>query len=167
MLLTTEEHFRRFYPEENVDGFDTIYFSKGGEDIFAFLLVKGKMEDIKVYTHGNFNEESLERQIFSLISKYGKGEWEKEVGWDNEQEQEKEAVREELLRRNFSFGETGRTLICIFILSFFEALGIGGSYLLGVNKGNLILLICACCIFDLSFFFLCKDKNPKKGDVDR
>ena len=121
MNKTTSEHFLKYFPDEDISNFDTIYYTQGGEDDFAFLLVKGAMEDIKVFTHGNYDEESLEKRLFSLISMYGTSNVDHEVLYPEMNEQDMDLmVRDELIYlHKFHVSETLQTAIFVCMLLVF------------------------------------------------
>lgn len=163
MNKTTLEHFLRYFPNENIDDFDTIYFTQGGKNDFAFILVKGAMEDIKVFTHGNYDEESLERRLFGLISTYGTLSTD-EIFYPMINNQDTDfMVRDELIySHKFHVSETLRTSIFICMLLVFETLTIFLLHLFGISTTYLFLIIIICLIVDSVLFFIFKPHSLRK-----
>ncbi len=166
MNKTTSEHFLKYFPDEDISNFDTIYYTQGGEDDFAFLLVKGAMEDIKVFTHGNYDEESLEKRLFSLISMYGTSNVDHEVLYPEMNEQDMDLmVRDELIYlHKFHVSETLQTAIFVCMLLVFEALAIFLLYLFGITNMHLFLIIAICLIVDSVLFFVFNPRSFRKED---
>ena len=166
MNKTTFEHFFRYYPNENVDSFDTVYFTQGSDNAFAFVLVKGAMEDIKVFTQGDYDEESLEKRLFSLVSVYGNTIADQESFYSEMEEQDMDLmVRDELIySHKFHVSETLHTAIFICLLTAFESLTIFFLYLFGIENLYLFLIITVCLVVNSVLFFILKSHSLRKED---
>jgi hypothetical protein len=167
MNKTTFEHFLKYFPNENISGFDTVYYTQGGEDDFAFILVKGAMEDIQVFTHGNYNEESLEKRLFGLISTYNKSNMDYGIFYNemSESEMNDYMIRDELIySHKFQVNETLQTVLFICVLFVFEALAVFFLYLFGITDTNIFLVIAACLVVDSILFFIFNPRSLRKED---
>ena len=146
MNITNIDHFKTYFPEVELGEFTHIYFSQGAKDSVAFVAVKGKMEDFRFYTKGEYDEESLERRLFSLAAKYSPPQdyGINNLGWDEDD------VREEMvssIKAKTWIGEGVRTLAFILILTVLQfvtlflawVLGMAMGYVLAV--GSILLLV--------------------------
>lgn len=171
MNLTNVEHFKKYYPEEEISGFDTFYFMQGGDDAFAFILVKGEMENVRVFTSGNYDEDSLEKRLFSLVSKYGRKYAERESIFDEAdsiKDKECGEIREELMSpKRGNMSDTMWSLICIGVLSSIELVVILISYLINVQLMYLAYMAVGCICSNIILFIALKSHTPKNKEVER
>jgi hypothetical protein len=157
MNQTTFDHFRQYYPNEDIRGFDKVFYSVGDNDSCAFIVVRGHMDDFRVFSFGSYNEESLERRIFALIAQ--------QPHRDVPDRDVIDEVRPELLqreRRQIGLGETGWSLVVCVYLLFVECIGAGLCVLIGVPISRVMWVTAACIVVNILLFITFKRRRVRR-----
>lgn len=70
MNETTIAHLKSCFPNVEVDIFDKVYFTKESDDTYMFIAVVGAMLDFKIFTKGDYNADTIDRKLFSIVNRY-------------------------------------------------------------------------------------------------
>lgn len=168
MNITSIDHFKSHFPNEDITGFNTIYYSQGSEDAFAFIAIKGAMKDVKVFVKGDYNEESLERRLFALISKYGEKPGSgRESIIDDDIWKDEEEIREGMVslpKRKLS--ETMYIAVIMSLLTALEAITLFVAWLIGMSLEHTAIVGVMAVVVNLVLFCIFKKQNIRKGKDD-
>lgn len=137
MNQTTSEHVLKCFPDANVSKFDKFFFTRASEDDYAFICIKGAMEDFTVLVQGEFDDESLERRLFMLVNKFGGVRAPGNVYADYDEDGEliedsafvdSEFVRAELFQADYSKWVRASYFVVFALMTLLELLLLGFVY---------------------------------------
>jgi hypothetical protein len=163
--LTTAEHFKQCFPLEDSSKFDAYYFSKASDEDYIIIGVKGRLEDFKVFQKGHYDEESLERRIFTLVSKYGARP---QIGTEKLAEKDDEfenQIREDLLRPpKEPENDTFFALLLVILLLIIESIALFLGYIIGIDLAYFPYIISGLAVLNVIIFFTVKTPRARKDD---
>lgn len=165
MNITTAEHLKECFPEVDSSKFDTFYFSKASDEDYVFIAIKGQLEDIQIFQKGEYNEESLERRLFAITSKYAPAPSSDTFSLYDEDPQDEFEVREEMINPGTKeMSDILKFLAILAILVICEAIAVFFCLFVGLERTYFPYLIGGLIVFDVLLYFIYRKPSIKGSD---